>query len=186
MKTWILSLAAIGLAGSAAAEMSLPVRETGHGETASTFLNLCVKPEAQDFETHIKLVRKSGWTVFYEDGVGVADVAYEASASSNPGDECSLHLTLEQDQSGARRCEVVVSRFCSASRTSTIRASIMSELADTQTFAFDPVSTADENRRSAEHEHHVYRNTQEAGSSVRLADTGGSLFLSATHLAHNK
>lgn len=186
MKHAATSLLVFLLASPAFAETMLPTRETGKGETVETFINLCVKPETSDFRSHVKLVQKSGWTVFYEDAVGKGGAAYEASASSNPGDECSMHLTLEEGAGEEKRCEVVVSRFCSASRTSLIRASVMDELQETKEFAFDPVSTSDENRRMSEHEHHVYRSVTGDGPLVRLADTGGSLFLSAVSLARTE
>ena len=169
----------------ALAEETLPSLETGKGETIETFLDLCVKPESSDFRSHVERIRKSGWTIYYEDALSKDGNSFEAAASSTPGDECSLHLTLEQTSEFSHRCEVIVSRFCSRNPTSAIRESVMDELVETQEFTFDPVSTADENRRMSTHEHHVYRSVSGDGPLVRLADTGGSLFLSATSYARD-
>lgn len=185
MKIACLSFVTFLFAAPSFADVPLPVRETGQGETVSTFMGLCVEGQTTDYRDRIERVRESGWTVYYEeqaiDDVTQQLTSYEASASSRPGDKCGLHLTLEARENEALRCEVVVSQFCRRGEdNSSIRESVLAGLSQDDDLKLDPVSTADENRRLRDHQHKVYRSGGGSGPLVRLADTGGTLYLSST------
>ncbi|MEO1476241.1 MAG: hypothetical protein AAFS13_07645 [Pseudomonadota bacterium] len=192
MKTVLLSLTILSLAAAASAEAPLPDRETGHGETVSTFLGLCVDNKPRDVRDILDTVRRSGWTVFYEIGAepyaaSEGETRYEAAASSAPGDTCGLHVTVEAKADQELHCEVIVSQFCQATDTKErISETVVAELADTETLTLDPVSTADENRRLQDHVHQVYRASNGDGPLVRLADTGGTLYLSSITTLRDK
>lgn len=191
MKTACLSFVTFLFAAPAFADAPLPARDTGQGETVSTFMSLCVEGQTTDYRERMELARESGWTVYYEDQV-LDDVteqltSYEASASSRPGDKCGLHLTLEARENEALRCEVVVSQFCRRGEADTsIRETVLESLSQDDGLTLDPVSTADENRRLRDHQHKVYRASGSNGPLVRVADTGGTLYLSSTAVLRAK
>ncbi len=191
MKTVCLSAISLLLAAPAFADTLLPARDTGEGETVSTFMSLCVEGQTTDYRDRMELARESGWTVYYEeqifDEVTQELTSYEASASSRPGDKCGLHLTLEARENEALRCEVVVSQFCRRGDSNpSIRETVLESLSQDDGLTLDPVSTADENRRLRDHEHKVYRAAGGSGPLVRLADTGGTLYLSSTAILRSE
>ena len=190
MKRTCLPIAAFMIAAPAFADAPIPSRETGNGETVSAFMGLCVESEAEDYRERIDLVRESGWTVYYEeqaaDNASEAPLSYEATASSRPGDTCSLHLTVEARENDELRCEVVVSQFCQRGADTSVRETVLESLSQDDDLQLDPVSTADENRRLRDHQHKVYRAGGGKGPLVRLADTGGTLYLSSTAILRNQ
>lgn len=192
MKTLLLTSLAIALSGTVAfadtspiveesALAPLPTTETGHGETVDTFMGLCVQNQSQSVQDLMSRVRSSGWTVFHEQSQIADDTmsaVFEAEASSKPGDTCGLHVTLEETENEELLCEVVVSQFCQRGPGG-VRDTILSELSHTDNLTLDLVSTSDENRRLQDHEHQVYRVAGGDGPLVRVADTGGTIYLSS-------